>query len=114
MQTNYLILYLLGVFFSSLSQVLLKKAALQKHSSKLHEYLNWRVIVAYGIFFGCTLLTVLSYKGLPMNIGPVLETTGYIYVTIWGAFFFHEKITKEKVAALLVIIFGILIYSIGG
>nr|WP_027871853.1 multidrug ABC transporter [[Eubacterium] cellulosolvens] len=108
----YILIYLAGVFFSSLSQILLKKEANKEHGSFLQEYLNPRVIVAYGIFFGCTFLTMLAYKGIPMNWGPVLETAGYIFVTVLGVTILKEKITWKKFLALCVILAGILLYAL--
>ena len=83
-QLPYVLLYLCSTFLSAVSQVLLKKAALREHKSVLAEYTDWRVILGYALFVGCTLLTMLAYKGVPLNVGPVLEATGYIYVTIFG------------------------------
>ena len=42
---------LAGTFFSAISQVLLKQSANMEYKNPLREYLNWRVILAYGIFF---------------------------------------------------------------
>lgn len=47
----YALISLLGVFLSSVSQVMLKKAAMRKYSSVVQEYLNPLVIFAYGIFW---------------------------------------------------------------
>ena len=95
-QLPYVLLYLCSTFLSAVSQVLLKKAALREHKSVLAEYTDWRVILGYALFVGCTLLTMLAYKGVPLNVGPVLEATGYIYVTIFGVTIFHEKIEPQK------------------
>ena len=62
----YAAVLLTGVFLSAISQVMLKKAALRTYSSKLREYLNPFVIVAYMIFVGTTLLSVYAYKGIPL------------------------------------------------
>ena len=99
-QLPYLLLYLFSTFLASVSQVLLKKAALREHKSLLAEYTDWRVLLGYGLFVGCTLLTMLAYKGVPLNVGPVLEATGYLYVTVFGVTIFHEKMNPRKVAAL--------------
>ena len=107
-----LLLYLFSTFLASVSQVLLKKAALREHKSLLAEYTDWRVLLGYGLFVGCTLLTMLAYKGVPLNVGPVLEATGYLYVTVFGVTIFHEKMNPRKVAALVIIIVGILIYAL--
>lgn len=108
----YLALYLFSVFLSAVSQVLLKKSALKKHSSAIAEYLNWQVLLGYTLFVGCTMITTLAYRGIPMNVGPALEATGYIYVTIFGVVIFHERINKKKVAALVLILGGIVLYVI--
>ena len=62
-QLPYVALYLLSTFLASVSQVLLKKAALREHKSLLAEYTDWRVVLGYGLFVGCSLLTMLAYKG---------------------------------------------------
>lgn len=58
----YVGVYLLGVLISSVSQVLLKKAAMRQYETPLKEYLNPWVITAYALFFGATLMTILAYK----------------------------------------------------
>lgn len=111
-QLPYVLLYLCSTFLASVSQVLLKKAALREHKTLLEEYTDWRVILGYGLFVGCTLLTMLAYKGVPLNVGPVLEATGYLYVTIFGVTVFHEKMNPKKIAALVMIVVGIIIYAL--
>lgn len=105
--------YLFGVLISAISQVLLKKEALKKHDSVIKEYLNPSVIFAYVLFFAATLMSIFAYKVIPLSLGPILEATSYIYVVAFGALFFKEKITKKKVIALILIISGICIYSLG-
>lgn len=104
---------LLGVFISAVSQVMLKKSAMQDHGSAIKEYLNPLVIFAYMMFVGSTLLSVVAYKGIPLSMGPILEATGYIYVTIFGVTIFHEKMNRKKLIALALIIGGIVVYSLG-
>ena len=91
---------LFGVFISSLSQVLLKKATTQEYESRIREYLNVRVIVAYFIFFVATFLSILAYRGIPLSMGGVLEATSYIYVTFFGVKIFGENINKKKILAM--------------
>lgn len=112
--TLYSGILLTGVFIGTASQVMLKKAAMRKYSSVIREYLNPLVILAYTLFLGTTLLSVLAYRVVPLSMGSVLESTSYIYITIWGAVIFKEKINGRKIAALGLIIVGILFYSIIG
>lgn len=110
----YSAILLVGVFISSISQVMLKKAAMRQYDSKIKEYLNPLVITAYILFFGTTFLSVLSYRGIPLSMGPVLEATSYVYVTIFGVKIFKEKINKWKLLALVMILSGIVIYAFCG
>lgn len=105
---------LLGVFISSISQVLLKKASMCHYDSPIQEYMNPLVVFAYIIFVGTTLLSIFAYRGIPLSMGPVLEATSYIYVSIFGVIIFDEKMDKRKFVALMFIICGILIYSLLG
>jgi len=47
-------------------------------------------------------------------MGPVLESTSYIYVTLFGAAIFKERLNSQKVLAFLLIVGGILIYFLLG
>lgn len=109
----YSLFLLCGVFISAISQVMLKKAALKKYDNVVKEYLNPLVIFAYILFFGTTLLSILSYRGIPLSMGPILESTSYIYVTVFGVKIFQEKINKNKIVALVLIIIGIVVFSLG-
>ncbi|MBR0402535.1 MAG: multidrug ABC transporter [Lachnospiraceae bacterium] len=110
----YACILLLGVFISAVSQVILKKAANREHGSFLKEYLNPPVIIAYVMFVGTTLLCVLAYRVIPLSMGPILEATSYIYVTIFGVLIFHERLNKNKVLAVILNLGGIAIYALLG
>lgn len=108
----YSLVLLVGVFVSAVSQVMLKKAAMKQYASKSWEYLNPLVVFAYVLFVGTTLLSILAYHGIPLSLGPVLESTSYFYVTVFGVVIFHEKIDKQKIIALILIFTGIIVYSL--
>lgn len=108
----YMLLILVGTFISSISQVLLKKAAMRQYDSRIKEYLNARVIIAYLIFFGATMLSVIAYRVVDLSLGVVLEATGYVYVMIFGVTIFKETLNLKKIIALIMIIVGILIYAL--
>lgn len=110
----YALFLLFGVFVSAISQVILKKAALKTYDSKIKEYINPLVITAYVMFVGTTFLSIYAYKGLPISMGPVLEATSYVYVTVFGLLFFNERLNIKKIIALLFIIVGIVCCSVWG
>ncbi|MDD3138297.1 MAG: multidrug ABC transporter [Lachnospiraceae bacterium] len=109
----YVFILLLSIFISSISQVMLKKAAMRNYDSKIKEYLNPLVVIAYIMFIGTTFLTVIAYKEIPLSLGPVLETTSYIYITFFGVKLFEEKLNMKKKISILLIIMGIIVYSFG-
>ena len=53
-----------------------------------------------------------AYKGIPLSMGPVLEATSYIYVTIFGVTIFKEKLNRRKLIGLALIVLGIIVYSL--
>lgn len=105
-------LLLFSVFISSVSQILLKKAANKTYKDHIGEYLNPLVVFAYGMFFGSVILTMLALKNIPLSMQPILESTGYIFVTIMGYFFLKEKVGKRKLTGIGLIMLGILIFSL--
>ena len=89
---------LAGTFFTAISQVLLKQSANKKYSNPLLEYLNWRV-------------NTWCYTKVDMRFGPVIDTAAYVFVLIFSRVILNEKITKGKLVGNLLIIAGILIYT---
>lgn len=108
----YLGLFMGALFVSSISQILLKRSADIKYENRIREYLNLRVIVAYGLFFSASLITVIAYRGIPLSMGPVLESAGYVFVAILGRIFLHEKISRRKLLGLALILVGIMVFNI--
>lgn len=102
-------IFLCSVFISSVSQILLKKSAKNTYQKWWMEYVNPYVICAYGIFILSTLITIYAYKVVPLSLGPVLEASGYIFVSVMGYLFLKERIGKRKLVGLSFIMIGILI-----
>lgn len=108
----YIITFLVSVFVSSVSQIILKKSAEKEYKDIIHEYMNVRVIGAYSMFVISTLLTMYAYKGVPLTLGTLLEAVGYIYIPILSYIFLKEKITVNKVIGSIFIVAGIIVYVI--
>ncbi|MBO6301860.1 MAG: EamA family transporter [Ruminiclostridium sp.] len=108
---NELVLYsglmVLAAFISSVSQIMLKKSSQKTYPSRIREYLNPLVIIAYGMFFGCTLLSMYGLKVVPLLFSPILESTGYIFVAVFSYIVFKEKLTKRQLIGMGLILTGI-------
>lgn len=108
----YSIVLFCGVVISALSQILLKKSARKHYDSIIQEYLNPLVIIAYGMFFGCTLISLFALKVVPLSLSPIIEATSYIITPLLSFFILKEKMTKKQLIGMAVIILGIVIYTI--
>ena len=107
-----LLIMLGGTFFTAVSQILLKQSSNIKYENKIREYLNFRVILSYGMFFLILLLNTWCYTKVEMRYGPVIDTAAYVFVLILSRLILKEKITKGKILGNLIIITGILIYTL--
>lgn len=106
--------FLGSVLISSVSQILLKKSANKTYDSRLKEYLNPLVIVAYIMFFCSMMITMYCYRFVDVSAGPILESAGYIFVAVLGYIFLKERFTRKKIIGMAVIIAGIALFSFGG
>lgn len=108
----YSCVYLFGIIISSFAQLILKKTATEEHDSILKEYLNLPVIISYTVFVLSTFCATFAYKGIPLSMGPVLESTQYVFIAVLSYVFLRENISRRKILGLAIIITGVLVYSL--
>lgn len=109
----FMLLMFAGTFFTAFSQILLKQSANKEYSSVIREYLNWRVITAYGIFVGVLLLNTYAYSQVDMKYGAVIDTFSYVFVMLLSYVILHEKLTRRKILGNLLIMTGVFVYTLG-
>lgn len=102
-----------SVFLAAVSQVLLKLSTRKIYEKKIYEYLNPLVISGYFILFLTTFIGVYVYKYVPLSMGPIIEATSFIYVTVFGKVIFKEQVNKKKILALGFIVAGIIVFALG-
>ena len=109
-----MILFVLFLIFSNfigaVSQVLLKKSALEEHKSFIFEYLNVKVILAYTLFFCAVFIDLYALKVVPISFVPIIEASSYIFAIILSRIFFKDKINLLQCIAIALIITGIWVY----
>ena len=108
----YFLLMFGATFFTAISQVLLKQSAEKEHKSWIFEYLNWRVIAAYGISFSVLLLNTYAYTKVDMKYGAVIDTFSYVFVMVLSYLILKEKFTKGQLIGNLMIITGVMVYTL--
>jgi drug/metabolite transporter (DMT)-like permease len=101
-----------GVLISSLSQILLKKSANESDDTFFQMYFNWRVILAYTIFFISTIISLIAYKYIPLSFGVVIEVTEYAFIALFSYLLLKERISKSKLTGLILIVLGVIIFTL--
>lgn len=102
-----------GTLFTAVSQILLKQSANKTYRHPIFEYLNWRVILSYGIFAGVLLLNTYAYTRVDMKYGAVIDTFSYVFVMLLSFLILKEKMTKRRLLGNLIIMTGVFIYTLG-
>ena len=67
MNKTFILIMLGGTFFTAVSQILLKQSSNIKYENKIREYLNFRVILSYGMFFLILLFNTWCYTKVEMR-----------------------------------------------
>ncbi len=111
--TKYYLIMLFSGLLSSFAQILLKKSAGITRTSILTEYFNVYVIAGYGLTAFCMLLTMFAYRGVPFKYGAALESLTYLYIMVLSRILLGEKLTKRKVTGNLIIVCGVILFSLG-
>ncbi|MCR5342210.1 multidrug ABC transporter [Butyrivibrio sp. XPD2002] len=106
----FIILALFGQLLASVSQILLKKSSGKEYPNFIRQYLNVLVIGGYGLLVISMLVAIICYGHMPYMYVVIIEPVGYILVMFLSRFVFKEKITKSKLAGMVLILSGILIF----
>ena len=100
-------LFVLSIAIASYSQIILKKGAGQKNI-----YINKYTIVGYSLMVLSTVLTLIGYKMVSLTLSGILQALSFVFVPILSYILLKEKIDKKTIIGIIVIICGIVIYSI--
>ncbi len=109
---KYIVVGIISVVLSCVSQMLLKVSANKKWNTRVREYLNMFVISAYFLLGACMLLTIYMYRGMEFKYGAIIESLSYVIIMIMGKLFFDEPFTQKKILGNVLIILGIFIFNI--
>ena len=103
-------LILLATFITAVSQIMLKKSAQKTYKEQIAEYVNPLVIGGYILLLGTTLISVLALRFIPMTLAAALDSTGQIFVPMLSFLILKERINRQKLIGMAVIIIGLVIY----
>ncbi|WP_035797331.1 hypothetical protein [Butyrivibrio sp. MB2005] len=106
----FIILALVGQLIASISQMLLKKSSQKEYPNFIRQYLNVLVIMGYGLLVVSMFIAIVCYGHMPYMYVVILEPVGYIMVMFLSRMLFAEKITKNKIIGMLLILSGICVF----
>ena len=107
----FYIIVIVNVFMAAIAQMLLKKGATLHHSSFIKEYMNPWVIGGYALMGISLLVNIFAMAhGIQIKEISIIESLSYLFVPILSLWLFKETITKRKIAAIAVIIIGIVVF----
>jgi len=104
-------LAIFNVFMATVAQMLLKKAASQNHKNITREYLNPWVISGY-VLMGLSLVSNVFALGHGVQLKELgtIEALSYLFVPLLAFFIFKEKLTTKKIASIVIILVGVVIF----
>ena len=112
MNKIFYLLMLLSAGITAFSQVVLKISADKKHRGVIFEYLNPYVIFSYACYFGVLVLNVYIYTVVDYRFGVVINSLASVLVLVLSKLILKETISKRRIAGNVLIIFGIIIFSL--
>ena len=103
----------IGVFISSISQILLKKGAKKNIEEKsfFKQYFSKYVIGGYLLLFSAMFMPLIAYSVVSLKYGAVIESLAYVFVMVLSALFLKERITKKKLIGNIMIIGGVIFFG---
>jgi multidrug transporter EmrE-like cation transporter len=108
-----ILLVLLASLIGSFGAVFLKLGAAHMKRGFRH-ILNWQLGFGILLFLGSSVPFVMGLKHGELSVLYPMVALGYVWALFWSKLFFDEAITKPKIAALVMILAGIVCIGAGG
>ena len=108
-----MVLVLVGSVIGSVGAIFLKSGAhaISKHWASIA--LNWRLALGIVTYLISSVLFVKGMSNGELSVLFPLVSLGYVCTLAWSRIFFHEAITKMKLAGVGLILVGIGFLSLG-
>ena len=107
-------IYTVSGLVAALSQLILKFAAMKPNGRQgLMQYLDYRIILSYGMLFATIFFNMIAMRYMPYKYAPVLASLSYVFMLILGRFVLHEEIGKKRMIGIILIFLGMFVFQIG-
>jgi hypothetical protein len=103
----------IGVFLTSVAQVILKRGATLKHEARALEfYLNLYTVCGYSIMLIVTLINLYIFRTLDLKYILIFLPSTYVLVFLLSGAILHEKIDKRKLLQYSIVMVGVFIFNL--
>jgi drug/metabolite transporter (DMT)-like permease len=113
--TPFQSMVLVGIasFVGSFGALYLKTGAAKLNLGLRYLVLNGRLLFGVALFVTSSLAYVVGLRHGELSVLYPLVSLGYIWTLLWSALFLGERITRNKVFGLVLIVLGIALIGIG-
>lgn len=108
----FYVLMLASATITAFSQIILKKSADKKHKGIIFEYINPYVLFSYVCYFGVLVLNIFIYTKIDYRFGVVINSMASVLVMVFSKLMLKETITRRRIWGNVLIILGIVIFSL--
>ena len=108
-----MLLVVVASLFGSFGMVFFKAGAANLSGGIRGLILNWRVFLGVFLYLLSSVFFVLGLKRGELSILYPLISLGTVWTLLWARVFFGERLTKEKFAAVGLILIGIVFLNLG-
>ena len=92
--------------------MILKKSAQKKQESILGEYLNPYVIISYIDYFLVLSLNIFLFTKMDYRYGVISNSLAIVFVMLLSRLVLGEKITLRKWVGTMLVVAGVLCFSL--
>ncbi len=106
-------LVLVGSVIGSLGAIFLKSGANALSRKWTSIMFNWRLAIGVVTYLLSSVLFVKGMSNGELSVLFPMVSVGYICTLFWSHLFFHEQITRAKLAGVGLILIGIIFLGVG-
>jgi len=107
-----MLLVFVASIVGSFGAVFLKLGALRLNGN-VWSFANSRLVLGVSLYLASSVIYAMGVRGGQLSVLYPLVSLGYVFTLVWSKLFFHEPITRYKVAGLTLILVGVFLVGVG-
>jgi drug/metabolite transporter (DMT)-like permease len=107
-----ILLVLFGSFIGSIGMVFLKKASSNLHKSFWH-IINLNSAIGITLFVISSVFYLAGIRNGQLSVLYPMVSLSYVWAMFWARLVFNEPLTKQKFAALGLVLVGVFFLGLG-